>query len=62
MTIPIWNEAAQLYSKLRRIGKLPGDADILIAAFCIGNGYTLVTNNTQHFADMDELQIVNWAE
>jgi len=56
------NEAARQYAGLRRAGRLPGDDDILIAAFCIVNGYTLVTNNTKHYADISGLQMVNWSE
>jgi len=37
-------------------------ADILIAAFCIINGYTLVTNNEKHFRDIEELDYTNWVE
>ena len=40
----------------------PKDADILIAAFCLVNNYTLVTNNTKDFDDIDGLTIVDWTE
>jgi predicted nucleic acid-binding protein len=53
--------AATVYAALRRSGRTVEDADILISAFCIVNGYTLVTNNTKHFADIDGLQLANWA-
>jgi len=39
-----------------------GDADILIAAFCIVNGYTLVTDNVKHFENIAGLRLMNWAE
>lgn len=38
----------------------PKDADTLIAAFCIVNDYTLVTNNTKDFDDIDGIKIVDW--
>ena len=40
----------------------PKDADILIAAFCIVNDYTLVTNNTKDFDDISGLNIVDWTK
>ena len=36
------------------------DADILIAGYCIQNGYILITNNTKHFENIDDLKIENW--
>lgn len=55
-----WFRAASIYAELRRMSITVGDADILIAAFCIENNYTLVTNNTKHFKDIDGLLIENW--
>jgi predicted nucleic acid-binding protein len=62
MTAEIWERAAVLYADLRRSGRIIGDADILIAAFCIANAYTLVTNNTKPFEGIDGLRLANWAE
>jgi predicted nucleic acid-binding protein len=56
----VWHLAASLYVQARRKGKPIDDADLLIAAFCIVNGYTLVTNNTRHFENIDGLDCVNW--
>lgn len=53
--------AASIYGKSRRSGKSIEDTDILIAAFCIVNGYTLVTNNIKHFKDIEGLQYVDWS-
>jgi tRNA(fMet)-specific endonuclease VapC len=36
------------------------DADIFIAAHCIVNDYTLVTDNISDFERIDGLKIVNW--
>ena len=60
MTAIAWTRAASIYADLRRAGYTVGDADILIAAFCIVNGYTLVTNNTKDFENIDELLMVDW--
>jgi len=62
MTIEAYDEAARQYARLRSIGRPAGDADILIAAFCIVNGLTLVTNNIKHFENIDGLQFENWTE
>lgn len=52
---------AGLEEKGTPIGK---DADIFIAAYCIVNDYTLVTNNTSDFEQINklknELKFVNW--
>jgi tRNA(fMet)-specific endonuclease VapC len=52
--------AAAVYSKLQKKGKLIEDADILIAAFSLQHGYTFVTNNVDHFKNIEELRIENW--
>jgi len=56
----IWDCAASLWAKLRKAGRTIGDADILIAAHCITNGYTVITHNTKHFADIDGLKMEDW--
>jgi len=56
----VWQKAAQIYASLSQQGNLIDDADIFIAAFCIANGYTLITNNTRHFKHIYGLQFVNW--
>jgi tRNA(fMet)-specific endonuclease VapC len=60
MNAEIWIRAASIYANLRRSGYTVSDADILIAAFCAANGYTLVTANTKDFENIDDLQVVNW--
>jgi tRNA(fMet)-specific endonuclease VapC len=57
----IWMRAAHIYAQLRSNGRTVGDADILIAAFCLINGYTLVTSNTKDFIYIDGLRMVDWA-
>jgi len=61
MSEPMWNEAARIYTDRRRKGRMIEDADLFIAAFCIVNGYTLVTNNTKHFEGIDNLTFVDWS-
>ena len=62
MSLPIWGQAADIYGYTRKAGNPIEDTDILIAAFCIANGYTLVTNNVRHFNGIKDLKLVNWAE
>ena len=56
----IWSCAASIWAKLRKAGRTVGDADILIAAFCIVNGYALVTHNAKDFEHIDGLRIMDW--
>ena len=60
MRYETWDLAATIYSDLRLAKYTIGDADILIAAFCIVDGYTLVTNNTKDFQNISNLQLVDW--
>jgi len=52
--------AATVYADLHQRGELIGDADILIAATALEQGYVLATNNTNHFKRIPGLSIVNW--
>ena len=47
-----------LMNKSIPIGK--NGSDIFIASHCIVNDYTLVTNNTSDFLNIDGLRLVNW--
>ena len=58
----VWQKAAQIYALLSQQGNLIDDADIFIAAFCLVNNYTLVTNNTRHFEYNIGLKLVNWKD
>ena len=54
--------AIRIYAERRKQGNLIEDADLLIAAQCITNDYTLVTNNTRHFECIDGLKYINWVK
>jgi len=60
MRLETWELAANIYTDLRKAHYTVGDADILIAAFCLIDGYTLVTNNTKDFKNIDGLRFVDW--
>ena len=53
-------QAADIYADLYRRGELNADADILIAASALANGYGIVTNNEAHFRRIAGLQVENW--
>ena len=60
MSPAVWNKAANVYIELRSAGQLIGDADILIASYCLVNDYTLVTRNIDDFKRIKDLKIVDW--
>ena len=62
MTAAVWEHAARIYAELYAKHYTVKDADILIAAFCMVNGYTLITANTKDFENIEGLQFVNWVE
>ena len=62
MTTATWEKASSIYASVRRAGFTVGDADILIAAFCLINGCTLVTNNTKDFANIASVNLVDWTK
>jgi len=58
----VWDKAVDIYIMLKQRGQLIEDADILIAAYCIHNGYTLVTDNIDDFLRIDGLELTNWKD
>ena len=54
--------AAGIYAELKKMQRRVDDADILIAAFCKCWKFSLVTNNTKHFAHIQGLTIVDWTK
>ena len=66
-TVVEWTpSAASAYADIRvaleRQGLPIGEVDMMIAASAISGGYTLVTNNTRHFARIDGLTLDNWVD
>ena len=60
MPADVWNKAAEIYVALKQKGQLIKEADMLIAAYCLVNGYTLATRNIKDFNRIDGLNLVNW--
>lgn len=56
--------SAEKYSRIRaalkRKGKPTGEMDMLIAAVTLAHEATLVTHNTKHFENIDELKLEDW--
>jgi tRNA(fMet)-specific endonuclease VapC len=50
----------KIKADLRSKGKIIEDFDILIASIAIVSSCILITNNTDHFERIDDLQIENW--
>jgi tRNA(fMet)-specific endonuclease VapC len=53
-------QAAEIYADLYKRGELTGDADILIAATALVNGFGVATNNEEHFRRINGLHVENW--
>jgi tRNA(fMet)-specific endonuclease VapC len=62
MNDEILDVAADIYVELKRKGKRGEEIDILIAAYCKCNNFTLVTNNTDHFTGISGLNIIDWTK
>ena len=53
-------KAAEIYASLYTHGTLVGDADILIAATALVNGFGVTSNNEKHFRRIAGLHVENW--
>ncbi len=60
LTDSIVLKATDIYASLHERGKLIGDADTLIAATAVVHGLGLVTENTDHFIRIPELNVESW--
>ena len=61
----IWRKSAEIYATLSKQGKPIGksfDGDVFVAAYCVVNGYTLITNNKKHFERVKGLDFEIWEE
>ena len=58
----VWDCAILVYMGLYHKRLTVGEMDILIAAFCLINDYTLVTNNTDDFININGLSLVDWTQ
>jgi len=58
----VWKYAKRIYVELYQKGFTVGEIDILIGAYCLQHNYTLVTNNTKDFENINGLIIVDWTQ
>ncbi|MEK6697884.1 MAG: type II toxin-antitoxin system VapC family toxin [Nitrospirota bacterium] len=63
--IPLTEQSASISSDLyaisRKKGKPIDDIDLLIAGIALANGLALITHNTDHFQDIEGLEIFDWS-
>ena len=52
---------AKIKNNLRIIGITVEDYDLMIASQAITNNFTLVTNNTKHFENIEGLKLEDWS-
>jgi tRNA(fMet)-specific endonuclease VapC len=57
-----WVRAERVYAGLYKKSLTIGEIDILIAAFCLEHGCTLVTNNTKDFGRVEGLRLEDWSQ
>ena len=53
-----WIEAAKMYAE--NPGRPMSESDLLQAAFCVRNRFTLVTHNVKHFEHIQNLSFEDW--
>ncbi|GHV34926.1 hypothetical protein AGMMS4952_27310 [Spirochaetia bacterium] len=54
--------ASTIKLKMQKQGKSIEDDDLFIAAYCMKHNLPLVTNNIDHFKNVEDLKILNWVE
>jgi len=57
-----WKQAERIWEELYNKRLTVGELDILIAAVCLVHGYTLVTNNTKDFENIEGLRLEDWTK
>ncbi len=61
--VPI-KDAIPLFAKekarLRKAGTMVEDFDLLIGTTAVQGGFTMVTENTRHFQNIEGIQLENW--
>jgi tRNA(fMet)-specific endonuclease VapC len=54
--------ASRLRFSLRKVGRMIGSADILIAGQALSRHWTVVSSNLRHFERVEGLQVIDWRE
>lgn len=58
---PAYMEAARQKCRLRKLGHLIEDIDLLIGCTAIANGLTLISDNTKHMSRLENIRIESWS-
>lgn len=58
---PAYMEAARQKCRLRKLGLLIEDIDLLIGCTAIANGLTLISDNTKHMSRLENIRIESWS-
>ena len=53
---------AEQKARLKRLGRLPGEFDMLVGSTALAHNLTLFTRNTRHFVDLSGIQLENWID
>jgi tRNA(fMet)-specific endonuclease VapC len=56
----VLDSASTVKLKMQKQGKGISDDDLFIAAYCLKHNLPLVTNNIDHFKNVDGFEILNW--
>ena len=51
---------AQEKARLKKLGVMIADMDLMIASITVANGYALVSNNLKHFERIEGLKVEQW--
>jgi predicted nucleic acid-binding protein len=54
--------ASTVKLRMQKQGKGIEDDDLFIAAYCLKHNLPLVTNNIDHFKNVEDLKILNWVK
>jgi len=57
-----WKQAERIWEELYNKRLTVSELDILIAAVCLVHNYTLVTNNTKDFENIEGLRLEDWTK
>jgi len=57
-----WDYALEIYGELYAKSFTVDEMDMFIGALCVQHGYTLVTNNTKDFENINGLTLVDWTQ
>lgn len=60
LTLKAATISAGFFAELRKMGKVIGHNDVLIAGIALEQDMVLITNNTSHFNRIDGLSLDNW--